>query len=126
MSQALFLDDQQVRHDAFKAQFGSKYRIEHCYNIAQFLHFVLTFPGTIEFVSLDHDLGDYTVDSHAIEPCKYGTGMDAAKLLCILPVEFRPISVNVHSHNYTRQEAMIAFLRSNGYPGVTAVHYTDE
>lgn len=127
MSQAVCLDDLQCRHDTFKEKYGSQYtNIEYCYNIAQFLHFILTFPGQIDFVSLDHDLGDSTVDSMPTGTVLRGTGMDAAKLLMALQLPFRPIQVNVHSHNYQRQEAMVDMLRRNGYPDATDIHFTDD
>lgn len=125
--QAVILDDLECRHEAFREKFGSQYsQIEHCYNIAQFIHFVLNFPGTIDFVSLDHDLGDTTVNSHPTGNVLYGTGMDAAKLLASIDERFRPVAVNVHSHNYTRQEAMVHLLRTHGYPQTTDFHFTDD
>lgn len=124
--QAVILDDLEVRHQAFREKYGHIYRIEHCYNIAQFIHFVLSFPATIDFISLDHDLGDDTMDSHPTGRVLYGTGMDAAKLLIALLEPYRPVAINVHSHNYPRQEAMVHLLRNHGYPQTTDFHFTDD
>lgn len=121
MSQAVCLDDLEIRHQAFKEKYGTQFhQVEHCYNVAQFVHFMTTYPGVVDFVSLDHDLGD------SAEPILRGTGMDAARLLCLMSEMFRPKKVNVHSHNYPRQEAMTHFLRTNGYPDATDEHFTDE
>lgn len=127
MSQAVVLDDLEMRHEAFRTQYGHLYtQIEHCYNMAQFLHFILTFPGQIQHISLDHDLGDRTVDSHPMSQTLYGTGMDAVKLLIALPETYRPVTINVHSHNYQRQEVMVDTLRRNGFPQCTDIHFTDD
>src|SRR5574338_483354 len=108
MSQAVVLDDLEMRHQAFREKYGDQYtHIEHCYNMAQFLHFILTYPGQIQHISLDHDLGDYTMDSQPQGKVLYGTGMDAVKLLIALPETYRPVTINVHSHNYQRQEVMV-------------------
>lgn len=127
MSHAVILDDLEVRHEAAKVKFGTEYTdIKHCYNMAEFVHHILTYPAKIDFVSLDHDLGDHTVDSHPIGRTLYGTGMDAAKLLCAIEENMRPTKVNVHSHNYVRGEAMWHLLKHFGYPDATFEHFTDD
>lgn len=126
---ALILDDQQERHDAFKERFGGEYsEIVHVYNFTQFFHYLMAYPGRIDYVSLDHDLGDRTTGSnpHQLKDALHGTGMNAVQLLETLPFERRPKHVNVHSHNYVRGEIMHERLCHAGYVNATYMHFTDD
>jgi hypothetical protein len=107
MRHAVILDDLLCRHVAFTAKYGEKYDIMHCYNVVQFMSHVLTYPGVIDLVSLDHDLGD-TGPSRLT-----GNGMDAVQFLMVLPEYLRPVHVKVHSHNYARAEVMTATLQKS-------------
>lgn len=119
---AVVLDDLEVRHQAFREKYGAQYsQIERCYNLAQFVHFVLSYPGSIDHISLDHDLGDYEGGN-----VLFGNGMDAVRLLINLPESFRPKTLNVHSHNYVCQERMIYTLTGNGFPEATVIHFTED
>jgi hypothetical protein len=129
MPHAVILDDLQCRHDAFRAQYGAEFDdikgcyniaefddIKHCYNMAEFLHHLLTYPGEIDLISLDHDLGDAT---------KFGTGMDAVRLLCLLPETHLPRRINVHSHNYAKADEMMEILQRAGF-SPTNTYFTEE
>lgn len=126
MSHAVILDDLEVRHEAARKIFSSQYSsIKHCYNVADFVHHILTYPGTFDFVSLDHDLGDISNDNTG--RVLYGTGMDAARFLsAICLTGYRPVKVNVHSHNYVCGDAMRDLLIRSGYPDTTFRHFTDD
>lgn len=126
MALAIVLDDLIIRHDTFDKKFKSKYHdIIHTYNFADFFHAVTTVPAQIDFISLDHDLGDHTYHGVPTGQTLYGTGTDAVRLLEILPVEMRPVFVNVHSHNQPRGEIMLERLQVAGYD-CTFEHFTDE
>lgn len=127
MPVAIILDDLQMRHDAFKHLHGHEYaEIFHTYNFADFFHILTKYPGVVDFVSLDHDLGDWTSGSQPVTQILHGTGMDAVRLLEILPFDMRPKMVNVHSHNYVRGEIMQERLVRAGYVNATYTHFTDE
>lgn len=114
----VILDDLQERHDAFKKLHPNE-QIEHCYNFAQFARFMLSYPGNVDFVSLDHDLGD----EHAAVVT--GNGMDAARLLAIMDQKTGPTHIQVHSWNFERAEAMAQFLRQAGY-STTIARFSNE
>jgi hypothetical protein len=118
MKTALILDDLQVRHDAFKQSFGQQYNIHSVYNFVEFFNYITQYPGTIDYVTLDHDLGD--THGHL-----YGTGMMAVNLLAILPDVMKPLFVNVHSHNLIRGEIMLDRLLNAGYKA-SYVHFTED
>lgn len=123
---AIVLDDLPCRHDAFDKAFKHVYQdIIHTYNFADFFHAVTTIPAQIDYVSLDHDLGDHTYHGTPTGQILYGTGTDAVRLLEILPVEMRPVKVNVHSFNFVRSEVMVERLKVAGYD-TTEVRFTDE
>jgi hypothetical protein len=105
--QAVILDDLKRRHDTFDAIYGGVFNIEHCYNIAQFAHFLLSFPGRIEFISLDHDLGDMSNET------LYGNGMDAAKMIIALNIVGLE-KVAVHSWNGPKAKDMVSMLLQHG------------
>jgi hypothetical protein len=121
MPHAIILDDLQCRHDAFRAKYGAKFDdIKSCYNMAELLHHLLYCPGEVRFISLDHDLGDTTTGKTL-----YGTGMDAVRLLDVLPDRYLPLYINVHSHNYAKAEEMMYALRRAGF-SPTNEYFTEE
>jgi hypothetical protein len=120
MPHAIILDDLQCRHDAFRAKYGAKFDdIKSCYNMAEFLHHILCYPGEVHLISLDHDLGDTTGKT------LYGTGMDAVRLLARLPDVYLPHRINVHSHNYAKAEEMMELLQREGF-SPTNTYFTEE
>jgi len=102
---AIILDDLTERHEQFTARYPS-YDIAHCYNVAQFVHHLVTYPGHIDLVSLDHDLGN---------ELDVGNGMDAAKVL----VNYidKDTTLRVHSFNTPRALAMLEFFKACGFFG---------
>lgn len=103
--QALILDDDKIRHQQFVDKYLDQYDIHHAYNMMQFCRILVGFPFTLDYVSLDHDLGDADA----------GSGMDAARLLCAVKAGYRPTKVNVHSQNPIGSENMTALLFSGGF-----------
>lgn len=120
MPTAIILDDLQVRHDEFKEKFGAQYQtIYHVYNFAQFFDLITKIPCQVDYVSLDHDLGDF-------REVALGTGMMAVKALGMLPANMRPKAVNVHSHNWACAPIMQATLRTLGYPDATYELFSEQ
>ena len=112
---ALVLDDEILRHDAFDKIYGNEYTIYHAYNIAQFINFIHIIPGTIDYVSLDHDLGDTTLFGEEYSPVLRGNGMMAVNILVSCKDYLRPNEVNVHSQNGVMAQRMYEELDKNGY-----------
>lgn len=104
---AVCLDDLQIRHIAFDKLYGEKYQIFHVYNFIEFFKLITKLPYDVDFMSLDHDLGD---------PAITGTGRDAVQLLIALnPDTYKRPQVNVHSHNVICGEEMFNDLQSAGF-----------
>jgi len=100
---AVILDDLTERHEQFTDQ-NPGCDITRCYNIAQFVHHLVTYPGHIDLVSLDHDLGDESVT---------GNGFDAAKVL-VNYIDYKT-EIRVHSFNTPKAMAMLEFFERFGF-----------
>lgn len=97
----LFVDDEEMRHAAFRRAFSEDDR-KHVYTVDDAIHALA--DEVFDLVYLDHDLNDYHLD-----------GMDIVKSMCALPEDLRPKEVVVHSCNVSRALVMVANLTQAGF-----------
>lgn len=109
MKQALFLDDEQERHDAFAKVHGNEYQILHARTVSEFLRLFFLYPGKFDLVSLDHDLGNDNLE---------GNGTIIAWLLAYVGDNIRPRTIVIHSHNLPAGDRMESILRNAGYENI--------
>lgn len=118
----LFLDDSQLRHDAFhRNRLG--HDVTHVYTALEAIN-ALEMKGIFDLVSLDHDLAEehYLMMSEGLSEdrreaeaeCLCGTGMDVVDHLTKMPTSRRPLVVVVHSWNTSRAEEMVRRLHEAG------------
>lgn len=104
MTTFLFLDDDLVRHTTFDdmvvARPGNS-SVHHAFTFAEFFSVLVGFPGRFDEIWLDHDLGERDI---------HGDGLMAANLIILLPEEYRPRMVHIHSHNPAGAQRMFDVL----------------
>jgi hypothetical protein len=105
----LFLDDDERRHEEFRKHAAGHY-VLHVYTAAAAIK-SLTLEPRFDVASLDHDLEllHYGKDADG-----YGTGMEVAEFIRIMPRDLRPGLVVIHSWNPGGSQRMARALRFSG------------
>jgi CheY-like chemotaxis protein len=121
----LFLDDDETRHDVFRAHSRGHY-VLHCYTAADAIK-ALTLEPRFDVASLDHDLElSHYVRFNDAPATATGTGLEVAVYIGTMPVAARPERVIVHSWNPEGAERMATFLESSFVPVVCAPFGDDD
>jgi hypothetical protein len=123
VTRILILDDDQTRHDAFKARLTKHYGSDGVV-LVQHISFekfnnCLTEMEKFDIIYLDHDLGDHTSENIVRGSGIYGrdlsfNGQDAALCVAALPKDKHPDKVIVHSWNPPGARMMVNILREAG------------
>lgn len=112
----LILDDDDIRHEAFKWKLHMKHDCIHVYTVQGAIEALNNNPA-FDIVFLDHDLNDHQYTSHeTVSFSKISlTGYRVATYISKeLPKEKRPETVVVHSWNTPGGDSMMAILKEGG------------
>jgi hypothetical protein len=111
---AMCLDDMNERHELFELAANKAWHSYHTYTARSADEAVawLESEERLDFVTLDHDLGEAAYSGYAMasEP----TGLKVAEYIAHMPEEKRPLEVNIHSWNPAGRQAMGRVLRDAG------------
>lgn len=109
----LILDDDELRHEAFRELLNTCFRV-HVFTAQAAIRQLETSPFIFDVVFLDHDLDIKQRDG--VDP---GTGMDVAEFINLhLPRDKHPRTVFIHSWNKPAAIEMANLIREVGIPVV--------
>lgn len=112
----LILDDDDIRHEAFKWKLAGRHDCVHVHTVDEAVH-ALANHAVYDIAFLDHDLNDHQYSSiKSVSFSKIGlTGYDVASYIAreLAPAQ-RPKTVVVHSWNTPGGDSMMMVLREAG------------
>lgn len=123
MKTILILEDDDSRFMKLRALFFKNWNILYAPDFATFFEKLTSYPGVIDLVTLDHDLGlSHTENLDSLH--NPGNGIMAVNLLAIIPDYLKPLKINVHSANPVGSKEMVDRLINAGYD-TTKIQYQD-